>query len=185
MEGREINVSKIEAAQRQLDTAIALWFEEGDEISIHTLAGASHQIIHDLNSKAGGPDLIYDSLNFKDEFRRDAVALLKSGINFFKHADRDPDPALQCKFHTSLSELFMLFSIFGLEHMKIERTPAEYCYISWHFVHHPEELTEQGKRIYGDNSPTVDVAAVRRIPKKEFFDTYVLARRLANKRASV
>ena len=33
-----LKVSKIDAATRQLDTAIELWFSGGDAVSIHTLA---------------------------------------------------------------------------------------------------------------------------------------------------
>src|SRR5207245_10811773 len=34
----KITVTKLDAARRQLRTAIRLWFEEGDPVSIHTLA---------------------------------------------------------------------------------------------------------------------------------------------------
>ena len=33
-----IKVSKMDAAKRQLDTAIALWFAEKDPVSIHALS---------------------------------------------------------------------------------------------------------------------------------------------------
>jgi hypothetical protein len=51
-------VTKLEAAQRQLDTAIELWFRDGDAVSIHTLVGAAYQILYDPNKKRGGPDVL-------------------------------------------------------------------------------------------------------------------------------
>ena len=81
-------ITKIDAARRQLRTAIELWFADGDPISIHTLAAAAYQIIHDLNRRNKGPDLLLDSKYIKDEKRREFVSLVKSTSNFMKHADR-------------------------------------------------------------------------------------------------
>jgi hypothetical protein len=53
-----IKVSKTDAAKRQLDTAIRLWLDEGDSVSIHTLAAAAHQIVHDLGKKRGVTDML-------------------------------------------------------------------------------------------------------------------------------
>jgi argininosuccinate synthase len=62
-----IIVTKIEAARRQLNTAIELWFNDGDPVSIHTLASSAHQIIHDLNRRNKGPDLFLDTIFIKEE----------------------------------------------------------------------------------------------------------------------
>lgn len=43
-----ITVTKLECAERQFDTAIALWFEDGDAVAFGTLVAAAHQICHDL-----------------------------------------------------------------------------------------------------------------------------------------
>ena len=56
-EAEGIRVSKLDAARRQLDCAIELWFADKDAVSTHGLAAAAHQIIHDTNRKKGGPDL--------------------------------------------------------------------------------------------------------------------------------
>ena len=53
-----IRVSKLDAARRQPDAAIKLWFADGDEVSVHTLAAAAHQTIHDINQKKGGGELL-------------------------------------------------------------------------------------------------------------------------------
>jgi len=52
-------ITKLDAAIRQLDTAITLWFTEADTISIHTLACSAHQIIHDINQQKGHRDLLW------------------------------------------------------------------------------------------------------------------------------
>ncbi|HZF30263.1 MAG TPA: hypothetical protein VE907_14190 [Gammaproteobacteria bacterium] len=63
-------ITKIDAARRQLATAIELWFADGHEVSTYTLAYASHEIIHALHKKHGLGDLLYDSDAIKPELRK-------------------------------------------------------------------------------------------------------------------
>lgn len=42
---KKIQVTKLDAVRRQLETAVILWFHDGDPVSIHTLTGAAYQII--------------------------------------------------------------------------------------------------------------------------------------------
>ena len=49
-----MQLSKLEAARRQLETAIKLYFEYGDEVSIHALAAAAYSLIRDINEHRGG-----------------------------------------------------------------------------------------------------------------------------------
>jgi hypothetical protein len=48
-EYRPVTVAKLSAAKRQLDCAIEMWFGDKDQVAVHTLAVAAHQII-------SGPD---------------------------------------------------------------------------------------------------------------------------------
>ena len=50
-------INKLDAACQQLNTAISLWFSDGDAISVHTLACSAYQIVHDINRRQGGRDL--------------------------------------------------------------------------------------------------------------------------------
>ena len=47
-------VTKIDAAVRQLNCAVELFFENGDPVPIHTLVCAAHLIVHDINRAQGG-----------------------------------------------------------------------------------------------------------------------------------
>ena len=112
------SVNKLDAACRQLDTAISLWFNDGDTVSIHTLACSAHQIVHDINKQRGNPallhgGLIYDSLKIRDEYRREANRLLKGAYNFFKHAEKDASGTIE--FRPALTELFIMCTSLGLE----------------------------------------------------------------------
>jgi hypothetical protein len=76
-------ITKLDAARRQLATAIELWFTDGDTVSIHTLAVAAHQLIHDINRKKKGPPLFLDAEFIKPEHKKEFLGILKKGREFF------------------------------------------------------------------------------------------------------
>ena len=87
-----LRLDKLEAARRQLETAIKLYFEHGDEVSIHTLAAAAYSIIRDMNEHRGGKPMLKDldcflSADSAREFRK----YINTPENFLKHADKDPE----------------------------------------------------------------------------------------------
>lgn len=152
--GKEVNaptqaasrfhVTKLDAARRQLRVAISLWFQDGDAIAVHTLACAAHQIIHDINRKKGGPDLVFDSSIVTEEHRKEMVMRLKQAMNFFKHADVDPDGVVE--FVPEISELFIMGSLWGLECFGLRLNPIEAAFSHWYMIKHPDVLTEKGRR---------------------------------------
>ena len=85
-----IKATKLDSARRQLETAITLWFNDSDPVSIHTLTAASYEILRDLNKKARGSPMGRDSDSIKPEFSGQWRKLHSDAENFFKHADKDP-----------------------------------------------------------------------------------------------
>lgn len=94
--GKILKISKLDAAKRQLEIAIRLYFSYGDPVSIHTLASASYNIIRDITLHRGETMFIKDDvLDFvKDEYREELRRKFNEAENFFKHADRDHDAVL-------------------------------------------------------------------------------------------
>jgi hypothetical protein len=91
-------ISKTEAARRQIDTAIDLWFEERDELSVFTLAFASLKVLFSAYARASsdGFDRTLDKLIGDRRWRS-----MSGTANFLKHADRDPDAVLS-KYHPDM-----------------------------------------------------------------------------------
>ena len=58
MQGRDLKVSKLDAAKRQLETAIRLYFSNGDPVSIHTLVAAAYAILHDVTGRKGADPML-------------------------------------------------------------------------------------------------------------------------------
>ena len=168
-------INKFNAAIRQLDTAISLWFSDGDAVSIHTLTCSAYQIIHDINQQKGWRDLLYDSVVVKDEFRHEINRFLKGHYNFFKHAEHDPDRMIE--FNSSLTEIFILFSLFGLELLGIKHNEIRGAFIIWYAIHNPNRLTEKGKKQYTESIPPESISKIRDIPRSEFFHSYTLLKR--------
>jgi hypothetical protein len=131
-----IEITKTDAVLRQLETAITLWFNNGDSLSIHTLAAAAYQILYDLNKHQKGPPMMRDSdlidPNMKDEWRK----ALKACPNFLKHADKDPHKTIRFSPDSNMTLLFESV----MEYSEItgkKSTPILHCMYTWTFIHRP------------------------------------------------
>lgn len=89
-------VTKQDAIWRQLHIAIEIWFDDGDPVSIHTLACSALKVAHDIGKRYGKKAMLYEKLpaHLKDQ------AIEAQG--FFKHAGSDASKVLN--FNPVLSE---------------------------------------------------------------------------------
>ena len=117
----KITVTKISAARSQLIQAIRLFFEEGDPVSIHTLAGASLEILNDhFTDQVNVADNLFIFHKYapfiKEERRQEIRKIERSAQNFFKHADKDLQQGVTSfEFQTNINNFF----IFGALHFEI------------------------------------------------------------------
>lgn len=134
---REITVTKLEAAKRQLDTAIDLSFADGDPVAVLSLAYSSYEIIHRLFRKRGFKDeMIYDNPDIPEAHRKEWSLRLKSAPNFLKHSNRG-DPNEATTFYEIQCDLFMLFSCTALEKMGVALGPMHKTLAAWGTLHFP------------------------------------------------
>jgi hypothetical protein len=91
------SVGKFDAARRQLKTAIRLFFQDWDAVSIHTLAEAAGELLNDLVTAQGKTNPLRQAARdlIKPEYWKEYVAFTNRPKNFFKHADRDADAVLE------------------------------------------------------------------------------------------
>ena len=130
-----IKVTKLDAARRQLETAIGLYFNDQDPVSIHALAVASHEVLSTLcvkNDKDSGTIAGAGKFLRKGK-QKTFYDALKKPQNHFKHADRDPDAVID--FNLSLSEYFIFDSCGLYKSLTKDNTPllALYTMILPHF----------------------------------------------------
>jgi len=165
-------ITKIDAARRQLATAIDLWFNDKDAVSIHSLAYAAYDVIHTLSKKHGRRQtLILDSDLVKDEHRKVSRDAVRRTGNFFKHADHDPDATLE--FQPDINEFFIFFAILGVELMGITLTNFERAFTVWTCLQRPEMMTQQGRVMFSERFPVDALDDIRKMPKSEFFQVWL------------
>jgi hypothetical protein len=168
-----VAVKKLEAAKRQLHTAITLWFSDGDSVSVHTLACAAHQIVHDINDRKKEAKLLLDSSVIRDEFRKEYCDEMRKAMRFFKHADRDPDPNGTVEFVPAITDLFILFTIIGLERFGERHTETTAAFLLFYAIKNPHLVAKE----FSDRFNIKDFTSLPVASKREFLDQFLLVRR--------
>jgi hypothetical protein len=84
-----VDINREEAIRFQLETAIQLWFGDGDPISTHTLACSALKIAHDVFEKTAGKKAMLFQVP------KERIASITDAQNFFKHARDDHDATLE------------------------------------------------------------------------------------------
>lgn len=139
---KELHISKLDAARRQLETAVRLYFSDADPVSIHTLTAAAHTILADINKAQGGTPLLKESiLQFAkpgktEELRR----FLNSAANFFKHANHDPQGTYA--FTPSQTEMYLLDACLAYKALSGEIVPVLGAYQGWFWLGPGAELVD-------------------------------------------
>lgn len=129
-------VTKLDAARRQLETSIRLLFEQGDAVSVHTLAHATFGILKDVAlhrnkhtriAKVAEITAGLDDRSFKKGFNRTG--------NFFKHGDKDPNGVLSGGPEEE-NEALLSLSVELYRNLKCLVTPEiEAFYLWWRCIH--------------------------------------------------
>lgn len=166
-------VSKLEAARRQLATAISLWFTGGDTVSTYALSHAAYEVIHNYTRPNRKRELLFDSLIVKDEYRKEFNSHLRNPANFFKHAQRGKTEDPEIEFSPATSDVFILFSIFGLAFIGKSLAIEERAFYWWAMLHKPSILTEEGRKLVTDAFPGDNLVYARDMEKGEFFERFI------------
>jgi hypothetical protein len=170
-DGRQ-SISKVEAAQRQLNCAVELWFADGDELSIHTLAAAAYQLVHDLKEHKGvARTLLYDATMIKPEQRKKWIDHLKKPVNFSKHADNDPDDVLE--FNPRLNIGFLMAAAAGLRLLGAPTSDVVNALIFWIVVNKPNWATEKFRKLYEERLGIDNLQEFKLVPKRDFLKIYL------------
>jgi hypothetical protein len=168
MSTSSLRLTKFDAAERQLNQAIRLFFSGGDEVSVHTLAEASAQVLYDTRTQhGGGSSLIRDSDWIRPEHRKEWLSYAHRSRNFFKHADRDGSDVHEFK------DVFNHFSLLDSVNLYLSAkkswTPETLLFFGWFVLTYPDLLHKDDhamtsfldQQISGDNP--VDPANFRAI----------------------
>lgn len=160
----KLPVTKLDAAVRQLETAITMWFADGDPVSICTLSSAAHEIIDSLNTGFGGSPTMLQGRNIYPEKRDLALALLRMAPNFFKHGGKDPN---ETHFFAVKGQVAILAdAVATYNSWKIGKRPIFEVFTGWLLLESPEFFTNAAEVIAV--SPTA-AAQILRAGKMNYF----------------
>jgi len=162
-----VEVTKIDAARRQLETAVVLYFRDADPVSIHTLACAAYEILLSLNRASNGAPMIKDWIvdmvgpELSGEFRR----FINMAQNFFKHADKDAHSILD--FSPEATDVLILDACWAYKRVVGELLPILATFEIW------AGLTFASAYLIYPETDDLDPAFLRRmasLPRSEFFE---------------
>lgn len=109
VEATDRPLTKIDVARRQLVTAIRLLFEDGDSVSVLSLAANAWEVIDALCEQAGIQGVSHETRGHVPpgkDLKRDYIN--SPYRNFFKHADRDPEATLAGPSPSTIDSLVYL-----------------------------------------------------------------------------
>jgi hypothetical protein len=134
-----MQITKFEAARRQLVTGIRLFFEDADSISVYTLGHAAWEVLDALCKHQG-------KIRFREQMA-DANALTQAeikkiatfGKNFVKHADWDPDALLE-DFDDTLNDHVLISAAMDFGTLASTKPMEVQLYPIWYFAAYPEKI---------------------------------------------
>ena len=180
-----VSITKLSAAQRQIDAAIRILFSGEDPLAVHTVVAAAHSIVLDLAGKRNvtpytepigqaittlyrqrfGEAIPNDKLQhwvarFEGKYFR---PYWNRPANFLKHADRDPGEVLD---QDSLqTDALLLVSCATYMELGLECTPEMNAFYRWHRAVYPNE---DGDEIGTDSGYVHDLSRVHQIEFGDF-----------------
>lgn len=156
-----MHISKLDAAKRQLDTALNLYFKNGDPISIHTLTAASHQILMDLGAKS----VIKDTALIRKGMEKEYLAIVNRAENFFKHAQRDQKELLE--FNSKETD-FLLFDAVEMYMQIANEQPNDMAILRiWFKIQNPSIISDEIQKTLRDKD--VNYSNYAKMTRSEFY----------------
>lgn len=87
IKSRLVRLTKLEAARRQVESAIWLWFVGDDHVSVHALSAAAHRLLMELAALRKTAAWPYSTAYLPRVKRRRAHTA--DAVRFFKYAKKD------------------------------------------------------------------------------------------------
>ena len=133
-------LTKLDVVQRQLRTAIDMFFEERDAVSTYTIAAAVEGVLGDILKRKGIAHPFRESDWIKEGKEKEFNDFLNAPQNFFKHSDRDPDGVLDFPI---LAVDYLIFTCVVLYQLHTGRVLREgWIFFAWFGTHHPSILKD-------------------------------------------
>ena len=126
------HLTKIEAARREINAAIRMYFANEDPLAIHSITAGGMQLIQDLGEKQDKRLGIELGMHLIREERQDEVRiLLRKPQNFIKHSDRLGQENAVLDFHPAAVESYLLIAAVSYKELTGMDTPETRTFAVW------------------------------------------------------
>ena len=136
----EIRITKIQAAQRQIDFGIRMLFRNEDPVAIHTVVMAGFRVLRDLTKRRGLKEPIESIL--KPGKEKEFWGGISNFSNFCKHADRDPNNN-SISFREDANDSALIIATMYYRHLGCQLTNEMQLLWAWYVSLHPDILSEE------------------------------------------
>jgi hypothetical protein len=151
MIGVKEEITKREAARREINSAIRMYFSGEDALSIHALAAGAMQLLQDLGKKQGKNLGIELGMQYIYEDRRAEMrAIMRKPQNFVKHSDRPGQENEVLDFRPAALEQFLVIAATSYNELTGQDTPETRTFITWATLRSPSLLMPSEHRVLAE-----------------------------------
>ena len=115
---RLVRLTKLEAARREVESAIWLWFVGDDHVSVYALTAAAHRLLVELAAVRKTGAWPYSTAYLPRAKRRRAVS--SDAVTFFKYAKKDDT----CELSEQWTESYLFDAVMAYSSLTDDRAPS-------------------------------------------------------------
>jgi len=145
----KITISKIQAAEMQLNEAIFLFFDKTNPVVIEILIGAVIGVLRPIGKKYDIIAILHDSDIIKPEYKSFWISTIRKAQNFSKHADDDSvavlsyeDDALPFRI---IEACYLFRHIASDKCLKYRQSQSALMFEIWFWLKYPHLLKDLAK----------------------------------------
>lgn len=117
-------IGKLDAAKRQLDAAIRMFFKNEDMLAIHTVSRSAFRLLFDLTKEGEAKRAL------EAHIKKVGPQRFNAETNFLKHADQDPAGDIEENFH-EFTEAGIGMSVGLYKHHDSKLSPEMASFLVW------------------------------------------------------
>lgn len=117
-------IGKLDAAKRQLDAAIRMFFKNEDMLAIHTVSRAAFRVLFDLTKEGDAKKAL------ETHIKKVGPQRFNEETNFLKHADQDPAAEIDENFQ-DFTEAGIGMAIGLYKHHNSKLSPEMASFLVW------------------------------------------------------
>ena len=154
MSSSEQPLTKIQAIERLVDSAIRLLFRYEDPLTIQLVVASAYRALRDLADKKGNIEIRETEIDFiQPGTEKEYYSALGEIANFLKHADKDPDGVL-APFDEKRNDIDITSCIFYLLALGATLSKERLAFLQWCAIVYPH--------FFKDTAPFARIASYDR-----------------------